>query len=171
MHPEAYLNCRDFVEKHVRPRHGDAPLEVLDVGAQAIREMPNCLRPLFPPPWRYRGLDLEPGTNIDIVAKPYVFPLPGLSNDVVVSSSCFEHVAHFWRLFDEMVRVTRVGGLIWIDAPSAGPVHWGADYWRFLPGCWAALAEWNPYVTLLESRLGGSETWQDNVGVFQRVKL
>lgn len=170
MHPEAYLNCQAFVENHVRPQYGDRPAEVLDIGAQAIGEMPNCLRPLFPSPWRYRGLDLEPGPNIDIVAKPYKFPLEAKTIDVVVSSSCFEHVAHFWRLFVEMVRVTDVGGLIWIDAPSAGPVHWGADYWRFLPGCWSALAEWDQRVVLVESRLGGSETWRDNVGIFKRVK-
>jgi len=171
MHPEAYEHCRRFVAQYlVNPRYlvNHDNLVVLDIGAQAVGEEPNCLRPLFST--GYVGFDIAEGANVDVVMEPYYIPVPDYSADIVVSSSCFEHVAFFWKLFDEMVRVLAVGGFLWLDVPSAGPVHWGADYWRFLPDCWAALRDWNGHVELVEQSLGGSETWVDNVAVFRKTQ-
>ena len=117
---------------------------------------------------------MAPGPNVDeIWPPPTVVPRP----DVIVSSSCFEHAGAFWELFRRLVDALDIGGLLWIDAPSAGPVHWGRDSWRFLEDAWAVLAEWDGRVELLESYCGAgaaahgccaSETWADSVGVYRR---
>ena len=76
-------------------------------------------------------------------------------------------------LFSELVRVTKPGGLIYINAPSNGPVHrYPVDCWRFYPDSGFALQNWarrNGYeLTLLNSSIGaqGNDYWNDFVAVF-----
>lgn len=40
--------------------------------------------------------------------------------DVVVSSSCVEHVEFFWLMFNEVMRVLKPDGLFYLNAPSNG---------------------------------------------------
>lgn len=37
--------------------------------------------------------------------------------DATVSTSCFEHAELFWLTFNEMVRITKPGGFIYISTP------------------------------------------------------
>lgn len=182
MHVEAYKNCELFMDRWVMPTYSGRDAVIFDIGARIAHDgLPNCLRPIFSrpdqPKWRYYGVDVLPGRNVDIVKDDSYKPVPS-SADVVVSSSCFEHEAHFWKLFSELVDLLKPGGLLWIDAPSTGPSHWGLDCWRFLPDAWASLASWDHRVRLLESfagkdaaRHGGfaSETWNDSVGIYTRL--
>jgi SAM-dependent methyltransferase len=178
MHRSSFLHMQDLVGRYL---DRDRRLEILDIGACDVAapgsEQPGSYRPLFEHPgWRYRGIDLAPGKNVDIVLlSPYRLPLPGGSADVVVSGQAFEHVEFFWLTFLEMARVTKPGGYVFLIAPSRGPEHrYPTDCWRFYPDGYRALAryagielvevatDWAPHAD------AESATWGDTVGVFRR---
>jgi SAM-dependent methyltransferase len=124
----------------------DAALAILDVGSAAVEGETGGYRSLFAaPPWTYRGLDMAPGRNVDIVATdPYRWDaLADGSIDVVVSGQAFEHIEWPWLTIREIARVLRGGGLALIIAPSSGPVHrYPKDCWRYYPDGLPALASY-----------------------------
>lgn len=178
MHLSSYQHMQDLVGRYLdRSRR----LEILDVGAcdygTADPELPGSYRPIFEHPgWRYRGVDMVSGPNVDVVLpSPYHFPLPGSTADVIVSGQAFEHVEFFWMTFLEMARVTKPGGHIFLIAPSRGPEHqYPTDCWRFYPDGYRALARYAG-VELVEVSTdwaahpsADSAQWGDTVGVFRR---
>jgi SAM-dependent methyltransferase len=130
MHTEALNAMRTILER-------SAPLlpvsaQVLDVGSYDVN---GTYRPLVESlHYRYTGLDLTPGPNVDIVAgDPDHYPIPDASYDVVISGSTMEHVARPWRWVPELVRVLRPGGLLAIVTHWQFPEHrYPFDYWRFM---------------------------------------
>ena len=106
--------------------------------------------------------------NVDVILRdPFCFPQADATFDVVVSSSCLEHDPVFWVTFQEMTRVSRPGGLIYLNVPSAGPYHgYPVDCWRFLVDAHEALARWAE-VDLLEHYIDEDEQWMDSVGIFR----
>src|SRR3954466_14003721 len=69
VHPSLFDKMADFVQKYLHARRAE-PLVILDLGSQDIN---GSYRPLFGlPPWKYVGLDLAPGANVDVVlSDPY----------------------------------------------------------------------------------------------------
>ena len=119
---------------------------------------------------KYIGMDRIEGKNVDIVSKdPYRFPFTNQEFDIVVSSSTFEHDEMFWLTFNEMERVLSKGGYMYINTPNRGNYHgYPGDCWRFMKDAYKALETWNGKVELIEQYIDGSESWQDNVGIFKK---
>lgn len=94
---------------------------------------------------KYIVVDLESDPSVDIVIKPGDdLPFPTGSVDIVVSTSCFEHDPCFWLTFKEICRITKLGGFIYVNAPSNGPHHgYPGDNWRFYRDAGQALAYWS----------------------------
>ncbi len=91
----------------------EADVTIVDIGAQDIN---GSLRHGAPAGCRYIGVDFVPGPGVDVVLDdPYRLPFADASVDVVVSSSCFEHIEFFWLMFNEALRVLAPGGLIVVD--------------------------------------------------------
>ncbi len=86
------------------------PTTIADVGSMDVN---GSYRQIFQSPrWRYIGIDIAAGKNVDIVLKDaYRFPLGRSSVDVVISGQAFEHIEFFWLTWMEMVRILRPGGL------------------------------------------------------------
>ena len=145
MHESSHEKAAVFVPTMLGA-HRDAPLTVLDVGAQMV-EIGDRLtyRTLFDASaWTYTGLDVEPGTNVDVVpADPYRWDeLEADAFDVVVSGQAFEHVPFFWATAFEIGRVLRPGGVAVIIAPARGAQHrFPVDCWRFHDDGFLAIAE------------------------------
>jgi len=112
-------------------RRAGKPLIILDVGSQDIR---GSYRPIFDrPPWRYLGVDIAPGKNVDLVIRePYNWrELKSNSIDVVICGQTFEHTEFFWETAEEIERILKPNGLCCIIAPWTGPVHrYPLDCWR-----------------------------------------
>lgn len=168
MHPTAMDNGRLFFEHYVADGTGKT---LVDIGAQSIN---GSLRDVSPAGARYLGVDFAAGHGVDIVLQdPYQLPLEASSIDVVVSSSCFEHVEFFWLMFNEILRVLKPSGLFYLNAPSNGEFHrYPVDCWRFYPDSGQALVNWGTRSgyrpVLLESfttrqRL---DIWNDYVAIF-----
>jgi len=85
--------------------------------------------------WRYTGLDIAAGPNVDVVAEDgYRYPFDDGAFDAVISGSTMEHVAEVWRWVPELARLVRPGGLLAIVAPhKCGEHRYPADYWRIMP--------------------------------------
>lgn len=105
----------------------------LDVGAYDVNG--NYRQLVTQNGWRYEGLDVVPGPNVDIVTDdPYDFPLVDNGYDVVISCSTMEHVQAIWLWIPELVRVLKPGGLLAILTHWQFPVHrYPVDCWRILP--------------------------------------
>lgn len=114
----------------------DQPLAILDVGSAAVGET-ETYRDIFGrPPWRYMGLDLAPGANVDLaVQDAYDWrELEDQTFDLVVSGQAFEHIEYIWLTILEVARVLKVNGLAAIIAPARGHIHrYPTDCWRFYP--------------------------------------
>jgi len=131
---------------------------------------------------KYISVDLEEHSSVDIVVKPYErLPFETGSIDMVVSTTCFEHDPCFWITFKELCRILKLGGYIYINAPSNGCYHkYPGDNWRFYSDAGQALAFWASKqleneeifpVKVLETFhiLPINDQWIDFVCIFERV--
>jgi glycosyltransferase involved in cell wall biosynthesis len=167
MHDTARDIGQRFFETYV-----ELPLaKILEIGSYNVN---GTLRDCAPPSAIYVGVDLSPGPGVDIVLEdPHLLPFADEHFDAVVSSSCFEHDPMFWVTFMQVVRVTKTGGFIYINAPSNGSYHTVPfDNWRFYPDAALSLVKWasqnGHQVELLESFIAKRQrdVWNDCVMVF-----
>jgi hypothetical protein len=96
----------------------------------------------LPPGWRYTGLDVMEGPNVDVVGDAHQLSrlLPLGTFDAAMSFVVFEHLLMPWKVVLEMNRVMRVGGLGLVMAPQTWPLHEEpCDYFRFSKHAWKAL--------------------------------
>ena len=116
---------------------------VLDVGSYNVN---GSYKELFEEEkFSYIGLDMEQGPNVDIVPKStYEWSeIEDDTYDVVISGQAFEHIEFFWLTMEEIVRVTKKGGLICIIAPNGFEEHrYPVDCWRFHTDGMIALARY-----------------------------
>ena len=169
MHTSSLAHMARLVDTHLAEGR---ELDVIDIGSQDVN---GSYRPLFGKPgWRYRGIDMTAGPNVDVVMPdPYSLPLASGSVDLVISGQAFEHIDYFWITFLDMVRVLRPNGRIFLIAPSRGPEHrYPVDCWRFYPDGYRALARFGR-IGLVDvstdwdsSAADDSAAWGDTVGVF-----
>ena len=124
------------------------------------------------PKIEYCGADLVDVKGVDLLLKsPYEIPLNDAFADVVISGQMLEHCARFWLSFQEMVRVLKPDGFLFVIAPSSGPVHrHPVDCYRFYPDAYQALADLAGCF-LVDSWLDERGPWKDLVGVFAKRKL
>lgn len=84
--------------------------------------------------WKYTGLDIKRGRNVDVVTSGFEYPFGDGAYDVVISGSTMEHVTAIWRWVPELVRVLRPGGLLVVVTHMSWRLHqWPVDCWRILP--------------------------------------
>jgi SAM-dependent methyltransferase len=170
MHASSLENMWRCYRRYVAggPLEQRAETIVLDVGGADVN---GTYREVFSnPPFRYRVADIAPGPGIDIVlGDPYRIPLAERSVDIVISGQAMEHIEFFWRTFEEMVRIVRSDGFIFLILPSSGPIHrYPVDCYRFFPDAYDALAKYAG-CTRVESWLDERGPWCDLVGVFRRA--
>lgn len=113
----------------------DLPAPILEIGSYQVpgQEEIADLRGLFPGKL-YLGLDARPGRGVDTVADVEDLPYADRSFGTVLALNTFEHVPHFWRGFEEIHRVLRPDGVLFVTCPFYFHIHsYPRDYWRFTP--------------------------------------
>lgn len=174
MHQSSIDKMTTFRDNHLISKKNE-PLQILDLGSQDVN---GSYRPIFMHPgWRYTGLDMEMGNNVDVVLNtPYVWKeVASESADVVVSGQAFEHIQYIWITILEIARVLKPGGICCILAPSSGPEHrYPMDCWRFYPDGMISLANFAQLDVLEAVTQWGntgdvdSDAWHDSMLVCRK---
>jgi SAM-dependent methyltransferase len=136
MHASAMRIAGKFLSAY----HTLSAAQILEVGSMDVN---GSLRRLQPVGSTWTGVDIEDGPGVDVVV-PIHSPLPFPDNyfDLVLASSVFEHDTAFWVTLEEMARVVKPTGFIYISAPSNGMVHrYPLDVFRFYPDASIAFLE------------------------------
>jgi SAM-dependent methyltransferase len=179
MHHSAYVNAEKFYHKYCEDNIENK--KILDVGSYDVN---GTMKPIFQK-GEYIGLDMEQGPNVDIVGVSHKIPFEKDEFDIVISSSCFEHDDMFWISFQEMCRVLKPGGYMYVQAPSNGPYHgWPGDNWRFYIDSWKALEKWGKKLgydmELVEHYIDettpsppseGPRFWNDSIGIYRKKPI
>ncbi|MND90351.1 hypothetical protein D3C80_824290 [compost metagenome] len=195
MHQSSIWHMKDCVERFVCGKR--EPGRVLEIGSSmGGSEDPGPYKKIFTDlGWRYEGLDLSAGGNVDIIAEdPFIWPMDAEIYDVVISGQSMEHNIMFWLTMLEQARVLKHGGLMIHIAPSRGYEHKApTDCWRFYRDGMKALASWagldclesttdwsqndlaimerrrpRDYEALQNRAAFANGAWGDTVGVFRK---
>lgn len=95
--------------------------KVLEVGSYDVN---GSVRNLFHTASEYVGVDLDAGPGVDVVAYGHEVDHEDGAYDVALSGECFEHDQHWTATFENMMRMTRPGGLVAFTCASRGrPEH------------------------------------------------
>ncbi|HEV8059801.1 MAG TPA: class I SAM-dependent methyltransferase [Gemmataceae bacterium] len=111
------------------------PEPILEAGSYQVagQEALADLRAYFPGK-EYLGIDTRPGPGVDRIADVEALPFADASMGTVIAMNTFEHVAHFWKGFEEIRRVLRPDGAFFLCSPFYFHIHdFPNDYWRFTP--------------------------------------
>lgn len=143
MHASSLLRMEWFVNTFLAVNNSPEKTTVLDVGSYDVN---GTYKEWFPEEkYKYCGLDMSPGPNVDICPKnPYDWAEIGDNTfDTVISGQAFEHIEFFWITMAEIARVVRPGGIVCIIAPRGFDEHrYPVDCYRFLPDGMVALARY-----------------------------
>lgn len=149
--------------------------DILEIGSMDVN---GSLRAGAPPEANYVGVNIEPGPGVDIVVdKGQKLPFKDGSFDLVLASSVFEHDPFWWRTLEEMFRVCKSNGYIYVSAPSNGKLHrHPLDLFRFYPDAGISMVEIGkgshaPSARLIESFVAEQdqgEIWNDFVCVLAK---
>ncbi|UCG25320.1 MAG: methyltransferase domain-containing protein [Chloroflexota bacterium] len=123
------------LEPFIRRCSALAKPRVLELGTKrSIAERSTLHSDWVPHAAEYLGTDIEPGVDVDIVADVHrLSSVVGVEQfDVVVSCSSFEHFKYPHRAAHEVMKVLKVGGLLFIQTHQTFPLHaYPYDYFRF----------------------------------------
>lgn len=113
----------------------ELPDPILEIGSYQVEGQESLinLRSLFPRK-SYTGIDMREGPGVDCVANVESLPQETSSAGTVIAMSTFEHVPRFWQGFEEVYRVLRPDGVLFVSCPFYFHIHnHPSDYWRFTP--------------------------------------
>lgn len=170
MHESSYAKMREFVSRYLAGK-GDTPLCIVDIGARSVLGH-QTYRDLFSnASWKFTGLDIEPGHNVDIVVEDsYAWrEIEAASFDIAISGQALEHVEFPWKTLGEVFRILKPGGLFCLIVPSSGEEHrYPVDCWRFYPDSMHALGRDAGFSIVEVFTDFGLGNWQDTFAVFQK---
>jgi len=135
MHRASRRMMRRLLQKNL---DRNTVLEIVDVGSYDVN---GNYRILMEDSWKYTGVDIEEGPNVDVVMpEAYRIPLEDEVFDVAISGNCFEHAANPFKLMKEVSRIVKPNGLFFMTVPWIMPEHrFPIDCWRILRDGWESL--------------------------------
>jgi len=127
MHEHSMRLMRMFKDKYLNDMSDKT---VLDVGSKmADSGVQDTYRDIFEPDFKYFGMDVEPGENVDIVGFEN---LKGRTFDIVISGQTMEHVNRPWEWLKSLTPF--FSKYICIIAPWRFQEHrFPIDTYRYMP--------------------------------------
>lgn len=125
MHNNSMKLMADFRDEYLSETKG---CTVLDIGAMQVKKQKHSYREIFEPDYKYTGMDLSPGLNVDVVG------FKGITKmyDVVISGQVMEHVNRPWEWLKSLKPHFRK--YICIIAPNGFKEHrYPIDTYRYFP--------------------------------------
>jgi len=71
----------------------------------------------------YINLEIVPYDTVDVLGDSHSLPLKSNSFDIVLCQATIEHLRRPWLAAEEMYRVCKVGGFVYVDAAFMQPMH------------------------------------------------
>lgn len=105
MHKSSFQSMEKFKNNYLNPEDS---LNILDIGSYDASDTSyNYGRFLREDNWKYRGMDIQEGPNVDIVVSDIYnwIEIEDSSFDVVISGQAFEHMEFFWKAIKEIERI------------------------------------------------------------------
>ena len=102
--------ANEHLLKHARPRR------ILEIGSYDVN---GSVRELFTDSISYIGADLIEGPGVDLVKSGHEIDLESNSFDLTLSCECFEHNPYWLETFQNMIRMTKPGGLVVFTCASS----------------------------------------------------
>jgi SAM-dependent methyltransferase len=132
MHGSTLIRMTEFAKKYLDTKK---ELKILDVGSLQVKGQLSYKSIFNPPNWKYYGLDIHEGDNVDIVARGlYEWGLEPLSYDVIISGQCLEHIKDTKEWVKQVDKYLKKNGIVCIIAPWQWKQHrFPVDCWRILP--------------------------------------
>lgn len=94
---------------------------VLEIGSYDVN---GSVRGIISMAGDYTGVDLVEGPGVDVVGFGHELASADASYDLAVAGECFEHDPHWRETFQNMVRLTRPGGIVAFTCATHGrPEH------------------------------------------------
>jgi SAM-dependent methyltransferase len=161
----------NFIKKYL---NSENTLSILDVGSMDVNAEPwmydycRNYRQLFKNDnWKYTGLDISAGKNVDIVVPDlYMWNIEN-KYDVVISGQCLEHVKDVKEWILQVKKALKIGGIVCIIAPWQWVEHrHPVDCWRILPDGMRFLLEEICKFEILEIFKSNN----DCVGIAKKIK-
>lgn len=96
---------------------------ILEVGSREVTGKSRA-RSLFSKA-EYVGFDFYPGDNVDVVGDAHRLSeyFPEQKFDVIYTTACFEHFAMPWLVAAEMIKLLKVGGIIFVETHFSFSSH------------------------------------------------
>jgi SAM-dependent methyltransferase len=98
---------------------------------------------------QYVGIDVGPGRDVDEVCEGQLYT-SDLKFDTVISCECFEHNPYWKETFENMISLTRLGGLVLFTCASTGRPEHGTTKSKPNDSPLTIKKEWNYYKNLTE---------------------
>jgi len=95
--------------------------KVLEVGSLNIN---GSIRQFFTE-CDYLGIDVGPGNDVDLVCEGQKLDHPNETYDTVGSCECFEHNPYWIETFNNMHRMTKPNGLVFMSCATTGRAEHG----------------------------------------------
>ena len=109
-----FLSVRDKLPEYF------TDVRVLDIGSLDIN---GNTRHFLKQPYYYIGLDLDKGSNVDVVCPAHLYDC-GFQFDLIMSGECFEHDMFYPKSIKNLIRLLKPGGLFVFTCASTGrPEH------------------------------------------------
>jgi SAM-dependent methyltransferase len=120
----AHQQQQEFIETVLSEMSFTGPLDVLDFGSLDIN---GGVRQLISADWKYTGVDLEIGPNVDIACPAQLVDLKSEQFDICFSSELFEHTPFWKEIFAQMCRLTKPGGVVIFTCAGIGRKEHGTS--------------------------------------------
>lgn len=123
----------DFIDENLTEKEAKDK-NIIEIGSYDVN---GSIKPTFLKyhPKTYLGVDMQPGSKVDLVmkAEDLVEEFDKNSFDVVVSCDALEHMVNWKKIVSNMKNILKEGGILYMTVPSKKfPYHgYPYDFWRF----------------------------------------
>ncbi|MBV8326728.1 methyltransferase domain-containing protein [Chryseobacterium sp.] len=104
---------------------GNKPgMKILEVGSREVTGSYNSKKNFEQA--EYTGFDYYPGSNVDIVGDAHKLSSYFAQDekfDLIYSAACFEHFAMPWLVAEEIAKLLKVGGIIFVETHFSYSAH------------------------------------------------
>ncbi len=109
--------------KYLCPLLNRKGLKILEIGSRAVNTnavMRNAFHKSD-----YTGFDFHPGPNVDVVGDAHKLTTYFEKNsfDAIVSSAVFEHLAFPWIVAEEIAKLLKPGGIVFVETHFSYSMH------------------------------------------------